>query len=166
MYNRRLKVKFDVLSVQSQYSSVTVMSDLVTPWTAKARPPCPSPTPGACSNSCPSSWWCCPSISSSYHPLFLLPSVFPRIRIFSCESILPIRWPKYWSLSFSISPSNEYSGLTSFRIDGFEIHEVHGTLKSLLQHHSSKSSIRLDAHPLPAGSDAERSHGREGGLTD
>ena len=75
------------------------------------------------------------------HPLLLLPSVFPSIRVFSNESVLPIRWPKYWSFSFSISPSNEYSGLISFRIDWFDLPGVQGTLKSLLQHHSSKASI-------------------------
>ena len=73
--------------------------------------------------------------------LFLLPSVLPNIRVFSSESVLCIRWPKYWSFSFSISPSNEYSGLISFRIDWFNLLAVQGTLKSLLQHHSSKASI-------------------------
>ena len=74
------------------------------------------------------------------HPLLLLPSVFPRIRVFSNESALPIRWPKYWSFSFSISPSNEYSGLISFRIDWVDLFAVQETLKSLLQHHTSKAS--------------------------
>ena len=74
-------------------------------------------------------------------PLLLLPSIFPSIRVFSNESVLCIRWPKYWSFSFSISPSNEYSGLISFRIDCFDLLVVQGILKSLLQHHSSKSSI-------------------------
>ena len=74
-------------------------------------------------------------------PLLLPPSIFPGIRGFSSELILRIRWPKYWSFSFSISPSNEYSGLISFRIDWFELLAVQGTLKSLLQHHSSKASI-------------------------
>ena len=73
------------------------------------------------------------------HPLLLLPSVFPTIRVFSDESVLCIRWPKYWS--FSISPFNEYSGLISFRIDWFDLLAVQGTVKSLLQHHSSKASI-------------------------
>ena len=73
------------------------------------------------------------------YPLLLLPSIFPSIRVFSNESFLRIRWPKYWS--FSISPSNEYSGLISFRADCFNLLEVQGTLKSLLQHHSSKASI-------------------------
>ena len=74
-------------------------------------------------------------------PLLLLPSIFPSMRVFSNESALHIRWPKYWSFSFSISPSNEYSGLISFRMDWFDLLAIHGTLKSLLQHHSSKASI-------------------------
>ena len=75
------------------------------------------------------------------HPLLLLPSIFPSIRVFSKDSVLCIRWPKYWSFSFSISPSNEYSGLISFRMDCLDLLAVQGTLKSLLQHHSSKASI-------------------------
>ena len=75
------------------------------------------------------------------HSLLLLPSIFPSIRIFSNESVLHIRWPKYWSFSFSISPSNEYSGRISFRMDWLDLPAVQGTLKSLLQHHSSKASI-------------------------
>ena len=75
------------------------------------------------------------------HPLLLLPSIFPSIRVFSNESVLYIRWPKYWGFSFSISPSNEYSRLISFNIDWFELCTVQGTLKSLLQQHSSKTSI-------------------------
>ena len=75
------------------------------------------------------------------HPLLLLPSIFPRIRVFSNESVLCIRWPKYWSFSFSISPSSEYSGLISFRMDWLDLLAVQGTLKSLLQHHSWKASI-------------------------
>ena len=73
------------------------------------------------------------------HPLILPPSIFPSIRVFSNESVLCIRWPKYWSFSFSISPSNEYSGLISFRMDWLDLPAVQGTLKSLLQHHSSKA---------------------------
>ena len=76
-----------------------------------------------------------------YHPLLFLPSIFPSIRVFSKELALRIRWPKYWSFSFSISPSNEYSGLTSFRIDWLDLLTVQGTLKSFLQHHSTKASI-------------------------
>ena len=75
------------------------------------------------------------------HPFLLLPSVFPSIRVFSNESVLHIRWPKYWSFSFSISFSNEYSGLIFFRTDWFDLLAVQGTLKTLLQHHSSKASI-------------------------
>ena len=74
-------------------------------------------------------------------PLLLLPSIFPSIRVFSNESVLPITWPNYWSFSFSISPSNEYSGLISFRMDWLDLLAVQGTLKSLLQHHSSKASM-------------------------
>ena len=75
------------------------------------------------------------------HPLLLLPSIFPSIRVFSNESVLPIRWPKYWSFSFSISPSNEYSGLISFMIDWLDLLAVQGTLKSLFQHHNSEASV-------------------------
>ena len=75
------------------------------------------------------------------HPLLLLPSIFPSIRVFSNELALCIRWPKYWNFSFSISPSNEYSGLISFRMDWLNLLPVQGTLKSLLQHHSSKASV-------------------------
>ena len=94
-------------------------------------------------HSCSLSQWCHPTISSC-HPLLLLPSIFPSIRVYN-ESALPIRWPlhqvKYWSFSFSISPSNEYSGLISFRIDCFDLLAVQQTLKSLLQHHTSKASV-------------------------
>ena len=86
-----------------------------------------------------------PVMPSNYlilcHPLLLLPSIFPGIRVFSNESVLCIRWPKYWSFSFNISPSNKYSGLISFRIDWLDLLAVQGTLKSLLQHHSLKASI-------------------------
>ena len=102
--------------------------------------PCPSPTPRACSNSF------IKSVMPSNHlilcrPLLLLPSIFPSIRIFSEESVLHIGWPKYWSFSFSVFPSNEYSGLISFKIDWFDLLAVQETLKSLLQHHSSNASI-------------------------
>ena len=104
-----------------------------------ARLPCPSPTPGAYSNSSTES-----VMPSNYlilcRPL-LRPSIFPSIRAFSSESVLGIRWPKNWSFSFSISPSNEYSGLSSFRIDWLDLISVQETLKSPLQHHSSKVSI-------------------------
>ena len=90
------------------------------------------------------------SVKPSYHlilcrPLLLLPSVFPSTRVFSSESVLRIRWPNYWSFSFSISPSNEYSGLISFRMDWLDLLAVQGTLKSLLQHHSSKALVLQDS---------------------
>ena len=101
--------------------------------------PCPSPTPRACSNSCPSSQWCHRTISSSVVPFSLLQSFpasgsFPMSQFFASGG-------QSWSFSFSISPSNEYSGLISFRMDWFDLLAVHGTLKSLLQHHSSKALI-------------------------
>ena len=105
-----------------------------------STPSCPSPTPRVYSNSCPLSQWCHPTIKSC-HPLLFQPSIFPSIRVFSSESVLRIRWPKYWSFSFSISPSNEYSGLISFRVDYLELLTVQGILGSLLQHHSSKVSV-------------------------
>ena len=105
------------------------------------RLPCPSPTPRVYSNSCPSSWWFPSNHLILWHPLFLLPSIFPSIRVFSNESVLSIRWPKYWSFSFSISPSSEYSRLISFRIDWLDLLAVQETLKSLPRHHSSKASI-------------------------
>ena len=104
-----------------------------------ARLPCPSLTPGACSNSCPYCRWCYQTISSSVIPFSSCPqsflaSIFPNrknpIRFFSNKSVLQIRWPNYWSFSFSISFSNEYSGLTSFRIDWFDLFAVQGTQES------------------------------------
>ena len=121
--------------------SCSVVSDSLWPHELQhARSPSPSPTPGVHSDSCPLSRWCHPTISLC-HPLLLLPSIFPSITIFSNESVLHIRWPKYWSFSFNISPSNEHSGLISFRMDWLDLLAVQGTLKSLLQHHSSKASI-------------------------
>ena len=104
------------------------------------RLPCPSPSPEVCPSSCPLHWWCHPAISSS-DVLFLLPSVFPSIRDFSNELALLIRWPKYWSFSFSISRSSEYSGSPSLKIDWFDLLAVQGTFRSLLQRRSSKASI-------------------------
>ena len=121
--------------------SRSVMSDSLWPHGLQhTRLPCPSPTPEACSNSCPLSRWCHPTISSSVIPFSSCLQSFAASG-FSNESAPPIRWPKYWSLSFSISPSNEYSGLISFRIDWFALLAVQGTFKSLLQPHSSKASI-------------------------
>ena len=104
------------------------------------RPPWLSPTPRVYPDSCPLSPWCHPTISSCYS-LLLPPSILPSIRVFSNESTLHIRWPKYWSFSFNISPSIEHSGLISFRMDWLNLLAVQGTLKNLLQHHSSKASI-------------------------
>ena len=101
---------------------------------------CPWPTPGACSNSSSSSPWCHSTIPSSVVPFSHLQS-FPSVKVFSNESVPCIRWPKYWSFNFSISPSNEYSGLISFRIGWFDLLLVQGTFRSLLQLYSSKASI-------------------------
>ena len=117
------------------------MSDSLRPHGLQhSRPPCPSPTPRVYLNSYPES--VLPSNHLIfYRPLLLPPSIFPSIRVFSNESVLHIRWPKDWIFSFSISSSNEYSGLISFRIDWSDLLVIRGTLKSLLQHHSSKASI-------------------------
>ena len=106
-----------------------------TPWTAASQVSFPSPSPEACSNSCPLSWWCHETISSSVVPFSSCLYSSPAFRSFQ------IMWPKYWSFSFSISPSNECSRLISFRMDWFGLLAVQGTLKSLHQHHSSKTSI-------------------------
>ena len=108
----------DTSSVQF---SCSVVSDSLRPHEPQhARPPCPSPTPAVYPNSCPLSWWCHLTISSG-HPLLLLPSIFPNIRVFSNESALCIKWPKYWSFSFNISPSNEPSGPISLRMDWLDL---------------------------------------------
>ena len=118
------------------------MSDSLRPHESQhARPPCPSPTPGVHSDSLSIE-----SVMPSSHlilcrPLFLLPPIPPSIIVFSNESALRMRWPKYWSFSCSIIPSKEHPGLISFRIDWLDLLAVQGTLKSLLQHHSSKASI-------------------------
>ena len=123
------------ISVQFSHS---VVSDSLRPHGLQhARFPCPSPTPRACSNSCPSSRLCHPTISSSVVPFSSRLKSFPASGSFP---VLHTRWPKYWSFSFSISSSNEYSGLISFRMDWFDLLAVQRTLKNLLQHHSSKVS--------------------------
>ena len=134
-----------------KFSSVqfsrSVMSNSLRPHESQHTwPPCPSPTPGVHSHSGPLSQWCHPTISSSCRPLLLLLSIFPSIRVFSNESVLHIRWPKYWS--FSISHSNEYSGLISFRMEWLNLLEVQGTFKSLLQHHSSKTLDSIDMNQI------------------
>ena len=101
--------------------SCSVMPDSLWPYGLQhARLPGPLLSTRDCSNSCPLSWWCHPTISSSC-PLLLLPSIFPSIRVFSNESALCTRWPKYWNFRFSISPSSEYSGLISYKIDWFDL---------------------------------------------
>ena len=124
----------------SQFSR-SVISDSVTPWTA-ARQASLSIT----SSQSLLKLMSIKSVMPSNHfilccPLLLPPSIFPSIRVFSDESALHIRWPKYWNFSFNVSPSNKYSGLISFRIDWFDLLAVQGTLKSVLQHHSSKASV-------------------------
>ena len=125
----------DLSSVQ--FSHLVVSDSLWHHGLQHTRSPCLSPTPRVYSNSSIES-----VMPSNHlilcHPLLLPPSIFPSIRVFSNESVLHIRWPKYWNFSFSISPSNEYSGLISLRMDWLDLLEVQGTLKSLLQHHSSK----------------------------
>ena len=130
--------KYSFSSVQFSHS---VTSDSLQPHGLQyAMPPCPSPMPRVYPNSS------IESVMPSNHlilsrPLLLLPSIFPTIRVFSNESALRIRWPKCCTFSFSISPSNEHSGLISFRMDWLDLLAVQGTLKSLLQHHSSKAPI-------------------------
>ena len=132
--------------VKESFSSVqfsrSVVSDSLLPHGRQhVRPPCPSPTPRVYSKLI--------SIESVMpsnhlilcHPLLLMPLIFPSIRVFSNQSLLPMRCSKYWSFSFNISPSNEYSGLISFRMDWLDLLAVQGTLKNLFQHHSSKASI-------------------------
>ena len=123
-----------------EFSSVQSLSHVQLFGLQHTRLPYPSPIPGACSNAWPSSHWCHQTISSSVIPFSSCLQSFPASGSFPNESVLPIRWPKCWSFSLSISPSNGYSGLISFRIDWFDFPAVQETLKSLLQHHSSKVS--------------------------
>ena len=129
-----------ILSKSVQFSRSVVSDSLQPHGLQHCRLLCPSPTPGVHSNSCPSSQWCHPDISSSVVPFSSRLQSFPASGFFPI-SVLWIRWPKYWSFSFSISPSNEYSGLISFRMDWLDLLAVQETLKSLLQHHGSKASI-------------------------
>ena len=130
-----------VTELSSVQFSRSVVSDSLRPHEPQhGQDPCPSPTPRVYSNLFIES-----VMPSNHlilcHPLLLLPSIFPSIRVFSNESALCIRWPKYWSFSFKISPTNEHPGLISFRMDWLDLLAVQGTLKSLIQHHSSKASI-------------------------
>ena len=134
------------------------------------RSPCPSPSPGVCSNSCPLTQWCHPTISSSVIPVYSCLQSFP-----ASESALPIRWPQYWSFSFSISPFSEYLGLISFRIDWFDLLAIQGTLlaiqgtlksllqhPSLLQHHSQDWLVWFPFYPRDS---QESSPAPQSGLT-
>ena len=116
------------------------------------RLPCPSPIPRAYSNSLSIESVMPSSHLISCHPLLLPPSIFPSIRVYSNESVLPIRWPKYWSFSFSISPSNEYSGLISFKMDWLDLLAVQGTLKSLFQQHRIRAGVWKWESTLPPAS--------------
>ena len=137
----------ETTSASFSYPSVqfsrSLMSNFLPPHGLQhTKRPCPSPTPGVYSNSCLLSQWCHPTISSSVIPIFSCLQPFPASSpVFSNKSVLHIKWQKYWSFSFNISPSNEYSGLISFRKDWLDLLAVQGTLKSLLQHHSSTASI-------------------------
>ena len=125
-------------SVQFSHS---VVSDSLRPHELQhTRPPCPSPTPRVHPNPCPLSQWCHPTVSSSVVPFSSCPHYFPAWGSFPMSQLC-MRWPKYWSFSFNISPSNEHPGLISFRMDWLDLLAVQGTLRSLLQHHSSKVSI-------------------------
>ena len=135
-------VLYCCLSLSLSSVQSLVMSNSLKPHELQhARSPCPSPTPRVHSNSCPSNWWWPSSHLILCHPLLLLPPIPPSIRVFSNESTLRMRWPQYWSFRFSISPFKEHPGLISFRMDWLDLLAVQGTLKSLLQHHSSKASI-------------------------
>ena len=123
-----------------QFSCLFVSNSLWLHELRHARPPCPSPTPKVYPNPCPLSRWCHPTNSSSVSPFSSCPQSFPASGSFQMSQ-LRIRWPKYWSFSFNISPSSEHPGLISFRMDWLDLLAVQGTLKSLLQHHSSKASV-------------------------
>ena len=131
----------DLIFSSVQFSHSVVSNSLQPHESQHARPPCPSSTPGVHLDSRPLSRVMPSSHLILCHPLLLLPPIPPSIKVFSNESTLRMRWPKYWSFSFSIIPSKEIPGLISFRMDWLDLHAVQGTLKTLLQHHSSKASI-------------------------
>ena len=138
IHRRKISIWKDVQHHMS-FSSVQSLSRVrlfATPWITARQASLSIPTPRVYSNSCPSSWWCHPAISSSVVPFSSCPQ--SSISVFSNESTLHMRWPKYWSFSLSISPFNEHPGLISFRMDWLDLLAVQGTLKSLIQHHSSK----------------------------
>ena len=135
--------KYDqnLLRVSVQFSSLVLLDCLWSHGLQHARSPCPSPTPRRYPNSCPLSRWCHPNISSSVVPFSSHLQSFPASRSFQMSQFFAIRWPKYWSFSFNISPANEHSGLISFRMDWLGLLAVQGTHKSLLQQCSSKAPI-------------------------
>ena len=136
-----LNMKTGIYIFSSVQFSSSVVSDSFRPHESQhARPPCPTPTPGVHLNSRPSGQWCHPAISSSVVPFSSCPQSLPSSES-SNESTLRMRWPKYWTFSFSIIPSKEHPGLISFRMDLLDLLAVQGTLKSLLQHYRSKASI-------------------------
>ena len=124
-----------------QFSRSIMFDSLQPHGLQRPRPPCPSPTPRVHSDYHPLNWWCHPAISSSVVPFYSCPQSLPASESFLNESTLRMRWPKYWSFSFSIIPSKEHPGLISFRMDWLDLLAVQGTLKSLVQHHSTKASI-------------------------
>ena len=140
-------LSFLLLSESYYYSIFAVVQLLThvqlfaTPWTAACQAFLSFVSLRVCPNSCPLNWWCHPTISSSVTSFSHCPQSFPASRVLSNKSTLPIRWSKYRSFSFSVSHSNDYSWLISFKTDWFDLFGVQGTLKSLLQHHSSKASI-------------------------
>ena len=139
-----LKISISTHLDSSVQFSHSVLSDSLWPHGLQhARPPYPSPTPRVYSNSCPLSWWCHPTISSSVIPFSSRLQSFPATGSFQMSQFFTSGGQSVWSFSFSISPSSEYSGLISFRMDWLDLLAVQGTLKSLLQHHSSKASILL-----------------------
>ena len=145
-----LRVKNNLLEqywmlISSVQFSSSVLSDSLRPHESQhTRPPCPSPTPRVHSDSCPSSQWCHPAISSSVVPFSSCPQTLPASES-SNESTLPMKWSKYWSFSFSIIPSKEIPGLISFRMDWLDLLAVQGTLKSLLQHYMFLRGMHINS---------------------
>ena len=135
-------ILFNIFVFWVQFSSVTQLSDSLRPHESQhTRPPCPSPSPGVHSDLTSIESVMLSSHLILYRPLLLLPPIPPSIRVFSNESTIHMRWPKYWSFSFSIFSSKEIPGLISIRMDCLDLPAFEGTLKSLFQHHSSKASI-------------------------
>ena len=133
-------------NIYPQFSRSVVSNSLRPHESQYIRSPCPSQTPGIYPNSSPLSRWCHPAISSSVIPFSSCPQSPPSIRVFSNELTLCMRWPKYWSFSFSISPSNEHQGLISFRMDSLNLLAVQGTLKSILQYHNSIKNLIFETN--------------------